>query len=78
MKATDARESDDLGGVRRLAFGESTCRGIANRRVDPLVVENQIPMRRAIGKLPEPDRKVVELAGSLPVNRKVTVSVISM
>jgi hypothetical protein len=38
MKATDARESDDLGGVRRLGFGESTCRDIANRRVDPIAV----------------------------------------
>jgi hypothetical protein len=38
MKAADARESDDLGGVRRLGFEESTCRGIANRRVDPIAV----------------------------------------
>jgi hypothetical protein len=37
-KATDARESDDLGRVRRLGFGESTCWGIANRRVDPIAV----------------------------------------
>jgi hypothetical protein len=37
-KATDARESDDLGRVRRLGFEESTGWGIAHRRVDPIAV----------------------------------------
>ena len=68
MKATDARESDDLGGVRRLGFGESTCRDLANRRVDPIavVVLDVLPEQASQVVLAEYDHVIEQLPANAP------------
>jgi hypothetical protein len=67
-KATDARESDDLGRVRRLGFGESTCWGIANRRVDPIAVgvPDELSEQASEGVFAEHDDVIEQLPANAP------------